>query len=159
MTVSEIIEIEIGNTGSVILHKEGLFWKAYEHSAYLFHTRIRPLQLSSKRIKYLNRDIIYFGLPDNSLEKLLESNTQWNPERDTNKITINGFHIDQEEFGIWKYNNVTPINVPDRSEKSSDYVYASKIFEKIKKFPVLNKSPLDCQNFIIELQNTLNGTL
>ena len=34
MTSKYFIEAEAGNNGSIILYREGLFWKAYERSAY-----------------------------------------------------------------------------------------------------------------------------
>ena len=34
MTSKDFIEAEAGNNGSIILYREGLFWKAYERSAY-----------------------------------------------------------------------------------------------------------------------------
>ena len=34
MTSKDFIEAEAGNNGSIILYGVGLFWKAYERSAY-----------------------------------------------------------------------------------------------------------------------------
>lgn len=36
MTVKEIIQIENGNRNTIILLREGIFWRAYEKSAYAF---------------------------------------------------------------------------------------------------------------------------
>ena len=40
MTVKEIIAIESANTSSIILFKEGIFWRIYEKSAYFFTKKI-----------------------------------------------------------------------------------------------------------------------
>ncbi|MCS2922236.1 hypothetical protein NXV62_13950 [Bacteroides fragilis] len=44
MTSKDFIEAEAGNNGSIILYREGLFWKAYEKSAYAVCTQIKPLK-------------------------------------------------------------------------------------------------------------------
>lgn len=41
MASKDFIEAEAGNNGSIILYREGLFWKAYEKSAYAICTQSR----------------------------------------------------------------------------------------------------------------------
>ncbi len=36
MKLANIISEEAKNTGSIIMHREGLFWRVYEHSAFMF---------------------------------------------------------------------------------------------------------------------------
>lgn len=64
MKVSEILQMEQTYTESIILHKEGLFWRAYERSAYLLLKHYRQFQLTKKRVKYLEKEIVYCGFPD-----------------------------------------------------------------------------------------------
>jgi len=45
MTVKEIIEIEKTNEGKMYLYKEGIFWRVYEVSLYLFATNIKTLKV------------------------------------------------------------------------------------------------------------------
>jgi len=40
MKMTDILTFEFGNKGEIHLYKEGLFWKAYQQSAYLFHTQV-----------------------------------------------------------------------------------------------------------------------
>ncbi len=40
MKISEIVKTEEGNK-VIVLHKEGLYWPAYEHSAFLFMNNIK----------------------------------------------------------------------------------------------------------------------
>ena len=42
MTVKEIIQIENGNRNTIILLREGIFWRAYEKSAYAFSMQVHP---------------------------------------------------------------------------------------------------------------------
>ena len=44
MTSQDFIRAEAENTDRIILYKEGLFWKAYERSAYILCTQVRPFK-------------------------------------------------------------------------------------------------------------------
>lgn len=48
MTFTEIIAREVHNLDSIWLYREGMFMKAYEHSAYFVHTLIREFKLSKR---------------------------------------------------------------------------------------------------------------
>jgi hypothetical protein len=41
MSIQEITTIEDRNTGEVHLYKEGIFWKTYQQSAYLFTLEVK----------------------------------------------------------------------------------------------------------------------
>ena len=69
MTFAEILEIEDANKDKIFLHEEGGFYKAYEHSAFLFHTLIRDFKLSYRFIKTVNRYVISLGFPIDSLSR------------------------------------------------------------------------------------------
>ena len=59
----EIASREDVNRAEIALYPEGLFYKAYERSAFAFVTRISAFKPSKKRIKYLGRDIVSIGFP------------------------------------------------------------------------------------------------
>ena len=48
MTVKEIIQIENGNRNTIILLREGIFWRAYEKSAYAFSMQVHPYKPTRK---------------------------------------------------------------------------------------------------------------
>ena len=48
MLISEIIKEEESNLQNIFFHKEGLFWRAYEHSAYQVVTHLRELKVIKK---------------------------------------------------------------------------------------------------------------
>ncbi|MCP3929773.1 MAG: hypothetical protein GY705_11805 [Bacteroidetes bacterium] len=50
MKITEVLRKEKGNTG-VILHKEGMFWRAYEMSANLFVEQIKKYEVKTKYYK------------------------------------------------------------------------------------------------------------
>ncbi len=91
MTVKEILALEDAGGEILILHKEGLFWRAYQYSAYLFCTHFRPLKVTAKFVKTVQKEIYYIGFPEQSLEGILKEATQrdWEVERQQRQIQIN----------------------------------------------------------------------
>lgn len=69
MTFAEILSLEDSNQNKIYLFKEGSFFKAYEHSAFLFHRYIHEFKLSRRFIKTVNRPVISLGFPEASLRK------------------------------------------------------------------------------------------
>jgi hypothetical protein len=69
MTKLEIYQLEQQNDGKVYLFREGMFYKAYERSAYLLCTRVQPFKVSARPLKGLNEPLISVGFPMASLEK------------------------------------------------------------------------------------------
>ena len=74
MTSKDFIEAEAGNNGSIILYREGLFWKAYEKSAYAVCTQIKPLKAIKRRLKSLGGgEIVSVGFPCKHEQKYIGS--------------------------------------------------------------------------------------
>ena len=63
MTIQDIVNMEKENKDSIVLLKEGIFWKAYEMSAYLFHTYIKPFKLLRKYVETIKGDVVSLGFP------------------------------------------------------------------------------------------------
>ncbi len=64
MTSRQFITAEASNTDRIILYREGLFWKAYERSAYALCSQIRPLKPTRKVLKNLGGgDLVSVGFP------------------------------------------------------------------------------------------------
>jgi hypothetical protein len=61
MSIQEITTIEDQNTGEIHLHKEGMFWKAYQQSAYLFTREVKAFKVSKKWVKAVGREVAGFG--------------------------------------------------------------------------------------------------
>ena len=69
MTKLEIVALERQNTGVVNLYAEGSFYKAYEQSAYVLCTYVRPLKVSARPLKGLDGLLLSVGFPMQALEK------------------------------------------------------------------------------------------
>jgi hypothetical protein len=68
MKIEEILEIESKNLESINLYKEGIFWKAYQRSAYLVVTHFRSsFSVKTKYIKCVKENVLSIGFPGSSL--------------------------------------------------------------------------------------------
>jgi hypothetical protein len=61
MKIKEILEIESNNGGVINLFLEGIFWKAYEQSAYLFSANVEAFAINKKMIKNVQKEIVSLG--------------------------------------------------------------------------------------------------
>ena len=160
MKILEILELEQNNT-SVILHKEGLFWRVYEHSAYLFAKYIKEYNLTKKFYKNVKQEVVYLGFPQNSVSKIenICKEKGFLFQKEDKHIKITGLKdFVAKEFVKWKtkiplYIVGTSISCADTSEVTIE----NTLIERIKSFNLVNKTPIECQSFIVELQTEING--
>ena len=68
-TKLEIFASEQANDGKIILYPEGMFYKAYEKSAFLLCTKVHPFKVSARPLKGLDEPLVSVGFPFSSLEK------------------------------------------------------------------------------------------
>lgn len=69
MGILEIVKAEIDNT-EITLYKEGIFLRAYEHSAYLFVNQIKEYSITKKYYKNAKQEVVYIGFPQNSFSNI-----------------------------------------------------------------------------------------
>ena len=63
MKIEEILSIESTNKDHVNLFKEGIFLRAYEHSAMRFTEYVAKFKVFKKHYKIVNADVCYLGFP------------------------------------------------------------------------------------------------
>ena len=68
MTKKEIFELEIQNTDRIYLFLEGMFWIAYERSAFRFVHSVKPYQVKKKFIKNIGCELVSLGFPATALD-------------------------------------------------------------------------------------------
>lgn len=108
MTLQEIIAAETRNSDRIYLHLEGIFWKAYERSAFAFIHRISRYKASKRFVKYLDARVVSLGFPDASRSKVLGDRPLLT-ETD-GMLVLDGGSIDTDEYGRWKES--LPLIVP-----------------------------------------------
>ena len=103
MTFKEIIVNEDGNSNCVYLHRKGVFMKAYNHSAFLFHRYIRSdFKLSCRLIAKENRYLVSLGMPAGS-EKAYKS--KWVVEELFDGAMVRivlPYKVDEAEYADWE---------------------------------------------------------
>ncbi len=67
-----MLALESAGEGRIVLHKEGIFWRAYQYSAFLFSKHIRLLRVNTRFVKVVDTEIAYLGFPEKVLEEVLQ---------------------------------------------------------------------------------------
>ena len=151
MTSKEVIKSESENIGTIILYREGMFWKAYEHSAWFVCTFVRPLKVSKKRVKLLDgAEMVSVGFPDMSLETMMKGHTLVSSSgEELYYASVNDFN--RTLFDEWK------ASLPAKGRQASPEreKSADEILERIRKFKVASSTPIECMMFVTELQSML----
>lgn len=168
MILSDILMQEAPGNPDIHLHREGLFWKAYEYSAYQFIHTVRAYNPQKKWMKGLQRDIVSLGFPDRVLAEILQGRTA--EQVDEKNWIIRGTEpVGEEEFENWKeklsrHVSTTTASCPAASVQSSCAVPAETahsgertVLAKLAAFQVESASPLQCMMFISELQKELRS--
>ena len=157
MNIKEILKLETDNDSSIILHKEGLFWRAFEVSAFLFVQHVKEYQLTKKYYKNVNREVVYLGFPDSALEEVL-SKTDGIVLKTDKQITIRGYQCTISDFDVWRKSIV----VKEKKNIASSISLSShnEVRQCIISFDTLNKTPFECQQFIMDIQQQIkDGTI
>ncbi|WP_329903455.1 hypothetical protein [Porphyromonas pogonae] len=101
---------------TVRLYAEGVFYKAYEYSAYLFVHHIRSYRAKRKYYKSVHRDVVSTGFPISTLASL-QLPAGCKPREEPNSggkvilIPINQDMVAPEaDFGSWREN--IPMDTP-----------------------------------------------
>ncbi len=112
MTSRDFITAEATNTDRIILYREGLFWKAYERSAYALCSQVRPLKPTRKVLKVLDGgDLISVGFPTAS-ESAVLSDLERLEETSDRLVVAAPQRIDDEAFGAWKASVPVKVSAP-----------------------------------------------
>jgi len=151
MTIKEILKIE--DNVSIYLHNAGLFWRAYEYSAFAFVVNIKPYNAKKKFIKIVNSDIVFIGFPDITMANILDSCKQKGLVVNTNDKLIK-IELSTKEGGFDKWKDEIKVEDSNNSKNNDP-----SLKERIASFPLATKTPMDAQQFLYELQMEINGNL
>ena len=72
MKIEKILQYESQNNDTIILFKEGIFFRAYERSAMRFTEYVAPFKVFKKYYKIVNAEICYLGFPMKSVQMLFQ---------------------------------------------------------------------------------------
>lgn len=157
--LQEILHKESENTHILHFYREGVFFKAYEHSAYLFVKYVKPFMVKKRFVKSVNQEVVSIGFPTNSLHNYFEKDKIQANENTAEVVLAES--VDLVDFDEWKK---TIELVPEVEKKQKETSTLSQqnpignesvVILKIKTFPMEAKTPLDCMMFLSELKKML----
>lgn len=167
MKITDILIHETPGNTDIYLHREGLFWKAYEYSAFLFIQTVRVYNPQKKWMKGLGREVVSLGFPDSVLQEILQGRTT--EQTGDKRWVIKGTEpVSEEAFEEWKANlkqhipSVATVatvtaNVPTGVVTQIHQTAQQEVLRKLAAFQVESASPLQCMMFISELQKELRS--
>ena len=132
----------------------------------LFYKNIKPYNVKRKNFKGINANLVYLGFPDKYLYSIKDKciTAELNIEQNDELIKITGFN-DCTQFDDWKdgvKETQQKIAEPKPGYQISDKTGDGPldvIRERIRNFPLASKTPIECQQFIFELQKQVDGTI
>lgn len=166
MDLREKLGIIGSDRNCIHLFREGMFWKAYEDSAYLFIKHIREYKPVKKTVKSLKMAVVSVGFPENVLENMLQDVEIVSRVEDYCVIGCGQVESTQEEFSLWKESieeqmpAATGGRIRDKhlnpGVESGPY---PDLINKIRNFRIESSTPLSCMLFLSQIQQDLNGAL
>lgn len=156
MTFSEILKTERENPSNLVLHREGMFAKAYEESAYrLDHIRQasgqEPLKATKRHVRNINRDIVSVGLPFESSMRLLEGCPK--VSENASVLIFGASPVDESSFAQWRDGIPLKEKSGARQPKAEPSGQTTPLERRIAEFDLANSTPMECMQFIIELKS------
>lgn len=160
MSIKEIVEAEKSNTSKIYLYREGLFFRAYEVSAFALCSFVHPFKVIKRQLKVLNGDeVVYVGFPASSEEKYLSGRNIIESD-DAHKVIGLVEPIDLNAFAEWKQG----VELKESGASGSCSVPEvmghcewNGVLEKLRAFNLANSTPMQCMMFIAQLQAELKG--
>jgi len=126
MTFAEILSLEENNWDTVYLYREGLFFKAYQHSACLVHLHIHDFKLSKRYIKSVNENVYSLGFPQSSALKWLNGFPHHYVNDTLLKCEIGKF-LSETEYESWK--ECVLVNAGDRYTPHTHIIEKAPVYK------------------------------
>lgn len=154
--IKSLLSEEQTNSRKIHLHKEGLFYVAYERSCYAFHCFIKPFKLSKRFVKSACQEVVKLGFPSSVLEKLM-ADREW--EQLTDKHVAIPLRDDEtiDELAYSEWKKAVPMQsgqggIATEAPKDIQRMGNDSLARMILSFPLESRTPMDCMNFVCELK-------
>ncbi len=149
ITISE--KIAHTSLHQIKLYKQGLFWVAYEQSAY-YMWQLKGFKPTKKWFKNIKSQVVQVGFTN--IEEVLKTEDSTILEKQDTYVCFNSIKaMELHQFEDWK-NTVVLSDVKDTSPIQN--VQKNKgLAESILAFDITNKTPIDALLFINELKKII----
>jgi len=157
MTIQEKITYSNESPSKAIhLWKEGVFWVAYEQSAYQVW-KMKQYKATKKFIKAAGMDVVSIGFPHvGTFADALQAPDE---TQSTHRVISIDTPFVYEDFIQWKTNvplKTTPAVSP--TPANVEILRAASLREKIQNFDLSNATPMECMNFLAAIKKELART-
>ena len=143
--------------GVVRLVEANGFYRAYNHSAYLFHQAIARHKVTKKFVKNINQELVYIGFP---VDRLLERiGTR------SHKKTEFGYDVElsadelPSDGGYDEWRETVPTEAASRGDANSLPLNGEElcrsVCERIRVFPMETKTLIEIAAFVAEIKKAL----
>jgi hypothetical protein len=170
--MSSIIEkIHHNSTNEIKLYKEGVFWIAYEQSAYYLAQK-KGYKATKKLVKSIGQEVVSIGFPPNAYDSVIRVLPVFHVESSEAGCRIIRLQeeIDLDAFLKWKSAlalRSTSQSLNSRASQASPSGTFSggnstagncssevrTLLIKLRDFSLADKTPLECMLFLSELKN------
>ncbi|MDR1883286.1 MAG: hypothetical protein LBR26_10985 [Prevotella sp.] len=160
--IQEITETESLANDRIHLYLEGIFWKAYQRSAYRMVEKNGKLKVSKKRIKSLGQDVVSIGFPDTALSKYF-GEQDYERVGDRHISVKNATVIDEEDYKRW-FSGIelsvpaTPVAPAAKIRENGvplPSAVEESVIKQLREFRLEESTPLECLAFLAELRKKL----
>ena len=179
-TILEKIAAEEHNERTIRLWPEGSFYKAYERSAYLFVTQLRPYSVRSRYVQAAGRDVLSTGFPQSVLGSL---GKRFDKATDGAVVITVDAPVDEQAVLRWRdqhrgqtpvlsvpcaveqqkqHKGQPPVLIPEQSSPSRSLSVTCAVEQvvasRIRQTNLAAVTPMECMLLLSELQTMLaNG--
>ncbi len=151
MKIKTILECETQNKSSILLFREGYFFRAYNRSAMRFVEQIKSIKVLRKYVKYLEEEVFYCGFPNDSLGKIQELAEQKGMRVKTSDegLVVIGLGTENEDYEAWKS------KIPVRAKYDLGKKPETFILGKLRNYPIDNRTPHETVQFVYEIKELI----
>lgn len=144
---------------TIRLIKSGEFWRAYNHSAWLFSCCIVAHKVLRKYVKALKDDVYYVGFPVSSLFQTIGDHQSVKTELGFDVALTEEEMPDEAGFETWKATvNTEPSSAGDfHSLPLAGADAEREVIRRLREFPLENRTMVDCAVFVAQLRALLSN--
>jgi hypothetical protein len=145
--------------GVVRLVEANGFYRAYNHSAYLFHQAIAKHKVTKKFVKNINQELVYIGFPADRLLERIGTRSH--------KKTEFGYDVElaadelPSDEGYDEWRETVPTEAASRGDANSLSLNGEElrrsVCERIRVFPMETKTLIEIAAFVAEIKKALAG--
>jgi hypothetical protein len=155
-STAEILAKEALSEPRIYLYREGIFWKAYQRSAYRVLQRRPDFKLKKKYIKAVSCEVVSLGFPIDTLYRIFDK--QEIEEIDEKVVAISGNDTGMQAYQEWfaavplsdQVGIAAPLPSVPALSGSPEIV-----LRKIREFPIEQSTPLECMMFLARMRKEL----